>query len=51
MISGTSIARQASDILLMDDNFASIVQSVKWGRHVWSFVIAMSTPCAGVHDA
>lgn len=39
MISGTSIARQASDILLMDDNFNSIVQSVKWGRNVYSSIV------------
>lgn len=39
MISGTSIARQASDILLMDNNFASIVSSVKWGRNVYAGII------------
>lgn len=39
MVSGTSIARQASDILLMDDNFLSIVQSVKWGRNVYASII------------
>jgi P-type Ca2+ transporter type 2B len=39
MIAGTSIARQASDILLMDNNFSSIVSSVKWGRNVYASII------------
>ncbi|KAJ1914082.1 plasma membrane calcium [Mycoemilia scoparia] len=33
-ISGTEIAKEASDIVLMDDNFASIVQALKWGRSI-----------------
>ncbi|KAI8835106.1 hypothetical protein BC829DRAFT_457693 [Chytridium lagenaria] len=33
-ISGTQIARNASDIVLLDDNFVSIVQSIRWGRNV-----------------
>lgn len=32
-ISGTQIAMNASDIILMDDNFVSIVQSIRWGRN------------------
>ena len=36
MMSGTSIAKEASDILLMDDNFSSIVNAVKWGRNVYA---------------
>ena len=32
--SGTQIALNASDIVLMDDNFASIVQAIRWGRNV-----------------
>ena len=32
-ISGTQIAMNACDIILMDDNFVSIVQSIKWGRN------------------
>ena len=31
-ISGTEVAKEASDIILMDDNFASIVKSIMWGR-------------------
>jgi len=33
-IAGTEIAKEAADIIIMDDNFASIVQAVKWGRCV-----------------
>ncbi len=36
MASGTSIAKDASDILLLDDNLDSIVQAVKWGRNVYA---------------
>ena len=33
-VSGTEAAKEASDIILMDDNFASIVKVVMWGRCV-----------------
>ncbi|CUM65413.1 uncharacterized protein PRCAT00003051001 [Priceomyces carsonii] len=33
-ISGTEVAREASDIILMTDNFNDIVQAIKWGRTV-----------------
>lgn len=33
-ISGTEVAKEASDIILMDDNFASIVNALMWGRAV-----------------
>ena len=36
MNSGTAIAKEASDILLLDDNFSSIVSAVKWGRNVYA---------------
>lgn len=33
-ISGTEVAREASDIILMSDNFNAIVSAIKWGRCV-----------------
>jgi calcium-translocating P-type ATPase len=34
-ITGTEVAKQAADIIILDDNFASIVKSVMWGRCVY----------------
>jgi Ca2+-transporting ATPase len=34
-LSGTDVAKRASDIIIMDDNFASIVKAVLWGRSVF----------------
>lgn len=33
-IAGTETAKEASDVIIMDDNFASIVKAVMWGRSV-----------------
>lgn len=35
MGSGTSVAKEASDITLMDDSFSSIVTAVMWGRSLY----------------
>jgi Ca2+ transporting ATPase len=37
-IQGTDIAKDACDIILMDDNFTSIVEAVKWGRNVYDSI-------------
>lgn len=33
-ISGTEVAKEAAAIILMDDNFASIVKAIMWGRAI-----------------
>ncbi|EGN98945.1 hypothetical protein SERLA73DRAFT_90032 [Serpula lacrymans var. lacrymans S7.3] len=33
-VTGTEVAKEASDIILMDDNFSSIVKAIMWGRCV-----------------
>lgn len=34
-VRGTDVAKSASDIVLTDDNFGSIVRAVKWGRTLY----------------
>jgi magnesium-transporting ATPase (P-type) len=34
-LSGTDVAKNASDIIIMDDKFSSIVKAVLWGRSVF----------------
>jgi Ca2+-transporting ATPase len=34
-LSGTEVAKEASDIVILDDNFASIVRAIRWGRGIF----------------
>ncbi|GFP79719.1 calcium-transporting ATPase 9 plasma membrane-type [Phtheirospermum japonicum] len=35
-IQGTEVAKESPDIIILDDNFASIVKVVRWGRSVYA---------------
>ncbi|KAL5230431.1 hypothetical protein ABZP36_029207 [Zizania latifolia] len=35
-ISGTEVAKESSDIIILDDNFTSVVKVVRWGRSVYA---------------
>lgn len=37
-IAGTEVAREAASIILLDDNFNSIVKAVMWGRNVYDSI-------------
>jgi Ca2+ transporting ATPase len=37
-IAGTEVAREASAIILLDDNFNSIVKAVLWGRNIYDSI-------------
>jgi P-type E1-E2 ATPase len=34
-ITGTPVAKAAADIIILDDNFASIVKACMWGRSIY----------------
>jgi len=36
--SGTEVAREAAAIILIDDNFNSIVKAVLWGRNIYDSI-------------
>lgn len=37
-IAGTEVAKEAADIILLDDNFASIITACKWGRNIYDSI-------------
>ena len=37
-LTGTDIAKEAADIILLDDNFTSIITAVKWGRNIYDCI-------------
>ena len=37
-ISGTDVAKNASDIILTDDNFCSVLTAIKYGRNIYDSV-------------
>ena len=43
-LGGTQVAKDASDIVILDDRFSSIVKAVLWGRSVYGTLLLLSVP-------
>ncbi|CAD8109897.1 unnamed protein product [Paramecium primaurelia] len=37
-ITGSDVAKDAADIILLDDNFSSIITAMKWGRNIYDCI-------------
>lgn len=37
-IAGTQLAKKAADIILLDDNFSSIIRAIVWGRNIYDSI-------------
>ncbi len=50
-ITGTQVAKDASDIVILDDRFSSIVRAVMWGRSVYgAWQLCLWGVCADVRS-
>lgn len=38
-VSGSNVAQEAADIVLKTDNFSGVVETIKWGRHIYETVL------------
>lgn len=38
-VAGTDISKEASDVILLNDDFNSIVNAIKWGRHIYHTIL------------
>src|SRR5206468_12924548 len=47
---GTDVARSTADLVLLDDNFASIVTTVREGRHILENIQRAFLYLIGFHD-
>jgi Ca2+-transporting ATPase len=52
---GTDVAREAASLVVLDDDFASIVQAVRLGRHIFNnmqkamiYIVSVHVPTAGM---